>query len=67
LVSQRGKRYNERTIQQIVKDGAGEAGIKKVTPHTLRYSFETDLLGKGADISIPAITGHKNLRTAQML
>jgi len=42
LISERSKRYNERTIQQIVKNAAIKAGIKKkVTSHTLRHSFAT--------------------------
>ena len=40
--SQRDRKYNKRTIQQIVKNAAKKVGIKKkVTPHTLRHSFAT--------------------------
>jgi len=68
LISERGKRYNERTIQQIVKNMARKAGIKKkVTPHTLRHSFATHLLEAGADIRyIQQLLGHKSLRTTQI-
>jgi len=68
LISERGKKYNERTIQQIVKNAAKKAGIKKkVTPHTLRHSFATHLLEAGADIRyIQQLLGHKSLRTTQI-
>ncbi|MEA2054997.1 MAG: tyrosine-type recombinase/integrase [Candidatus Thermoplasmatota archaeon] len=68
FVSQRGGKYNKRTIQQIVNRSAKKAGIeKKVTPHTLRHSFATHLLEAGADIRyIQQLLGHKNLQTTQI-
>ena len=68
FLSQRGRKYNKRTIQQIVKNAARKAGIKKkVTPHTLRHSFATHLLEAGADIRyIQQLLGHKSLRTTQI-
>jgi site-specific recombinase XerD len=68
FASQRGGKYNKRTIQQIVKSASKKAGIKKdVTPHTLRHSFATQLLESGADIRyIQQLLGHKDLKTTQV-
>lgn len=68
FLSQRGERYNKRTIQQIIKSASKKAGIKKnVTPHTLRHTFATHLLESGADIRyIQQLLGHKDLRTTQI-
>ncbi|HVE80751.1 MAG TPA: site-specific tyrosine recombinase/integron integrase [Candidatus Dormibacteraeota bacterium] len=61
-------RLTARSVQRIVSRYAKLAGItKKVTPHTLRHSFATDLLANGADLrSVQSLLGHANVSTTQI-
>lgn len=61
-------RLTPRSVQRIIKQYALRAGIsKKVTPHTLRHLFATDLLMNGADIrSVQTMLGHSNITTTQV-
>ena len=62
-------RLTPRSIQRIIKKYAIKAGIvgKKISPHTLRHSFATDLLRNGADIrSVQAMLGHASVTTTQI-
>jgi len=58
----------EQMIQRAVKQAARDAGIsKRVTPHTLRHSFATDLLKSGYDIrTVQELLGHKDVRTTMI-
>ncbi len=61
-------RLTVRSIQKLVKKYALIAGIAvDPSPHTLRHTFATDLLRRGADIrAVQEMLGHANIATTQI-
>jgi integrase/recombinase XerD len=63
-----GKELSRQYFFRQVKKYATYAGIKEdVSPHTLRHSFATHMLDRGAELrAVQEMLGHQNIATTQI-
>ncbi|HEX8097805.1 MAG TPA: site-specific tyrosine recombinase XerD [Pyrinomonadaceae bacterium] len=62
-----GKPMTRNAAWAMIKRHAETSGLDNVSPHTLRHSFATHLLQRGADSrSVQALLGHSDISTTQI-
>ncbi len=68
ILNKDGNKLSERYVRVIIDDLVRKAGLDiKISPHTMRHTFATDMLEEGADlVTVKELLGHESLNTTSI-
>lgn len=68
ILNKNGGKLSERYVRVIINNLVRKAGLDiKISPHTIRHTFATDMLEEGADlITVKELLGHESLNTTSI-
>lgn len=68
ILNKDGNKLSERYVRNIINKLVRKAGLDiKISPHTLRHTFATDMIEEGADLmTVKELLGHESLNTTSI-
>ena len=68
ILNKNGNKLSERYIREIINKKVSQASLDiKISPHTLRHTFATDILENGMDLmTVKELLGHESLNTTSI-
>ena len=67
FLNKRGKSLSRQSAWECVSQAAKRADVTSVSPHTMRHSYATHLLERGADVrTVQELLGHASVTTTQV-
>ena len=68
ILNKNGNKLSDRYIRVIINNLVLKAGLDvKISPHTIRHTFATDMLEEGSDLmTVKELLGHESLNTTSI-